>query len=223
MIKAILFDYDGTLSDRRLAAYNMYRHCLGKMRPDLDPAGVEFEGIVQHLMVADQNGMVPKSYVWRQLKENYIPDLDVERWADYWFSNFNNFQCASPGAAEILPQLRKHFKTGILSNGAYESQLAKIKSLKMDELVDEVVISGQYGIAKPDPRIFEIAAEKLGVSCEETVFCGDMFFTDVTGAYAAGMKPVWFDPQETVSRTNIPRVKNFRELYDFLMTGGGSQ
>lgn len=223
MIKAVLFDYDGTLSNRRRAAYDMYRNCLSRMLPELDPGGIEFEGIVQYCMIADQNGIVPKSYVWQQLKDNYIPDLDVETWTDYWYSNFNHFQCASEGAETVLPEIRKHYKTGILSNGAYASQLAKIRSLKMDELVDEVIISGQYGIAKPDPRIFEIAAEKLGVSCSETVFVGDMFFTDIVGAHTAGMKPVWFDPAGTLSQTDVIRVRSFRELYDFLMKEGDNQ
>ncbi len=221
MIKAILFDYDGTLSNRRRAAYDMYKDCIMQMKPELDPDGIELESIVQHCMVSDQNGLVNKKYVWEMLKNKYIPDLDVALWTDYWYQNFNNFQQPQKDAEEVLGELRKKYKTGILSNGAYESQLAKIKSLNMDALVDEVTISGYYGIPKPDPRIFEIAAEKLGVTCEETAFVGDVFFTDILGASKAGMKPVWFVPDESfVSDIDITIVRNFREIYTLFMEGG---
>ena len=51
MIKAILFDYDGTLSNRRRAAYDMYKDCVMRMKPELDPDGIELESIVQHSII----------------------------------------------------------------------------------------------------------------------------------------------------------------------------
>lgn len=215
MIKGILFDFDGTLSNRKQAAYNMYRQCIGLMRSDLDPQSMEFENLVQFCMVADQYGIVQKDYVWKRLKDKYIPDLDIEKWKDYWYANFNAIQIPSDGAEETLIRLKKKYRLGILSNGAYESQLAKVKKLGFDRLVDEVIICGQYGISKPDERIFAIAAEKLGLKCSEIAMVGDMFFTDIFGAEKAGMKPVWYIGNENfISDYPVTRVRTFGELYD---------
>jgi putative hydrolase of the HAD superfamily len=81
--------------------------------------------------------------------------------------------------------------------------------------VDEVIICGQYGINKPDERIFAIAAEKLGLACSEIAMVGDMFFTDIFGAQKAGMMPVWYTGNENViSDYPVTRVRTFGEIYD---------
>ena len=215
MIRGILFDFDGTLSNRKLAANHMYRQCILKMRSDLSADDLETETMVQFCMIADQYGIIPKRYVWQRLKDNYIPELDVEEWNDYWYQNFNKIQIPNNGAEEALKILKKHYKLGILTNGDYETQLAKVKMTGFDQLVDEVIVCGQYGISKPDERIFRIAAEKLGLSCEETAMVGDMFFTDICGAIKAGMKPVWYIGDENfISDYDVTAVRSFREILE---------
>lgn len=115
MIRGILFDFDGTLSNRRLAAYKMYQMCIAQMRKDLDPGSFEFETLVQFCMIADQYGIVQKDYVWQRLKDRYIPDLDVEKWKAYWYANFNKIQIPAKGAEEVLKELKKKYRLGILS------------------------------------------------------------------------------------------------------------
>jgi len=61
--------------------------------------------------------------------------------------------------------------------------------------VDAIVDSTVVGVAKPDPRIFQIALERLGgVPPERAVHVGDTAFADVRGARAAGVEPVHLDP-----------------------------
>jgi putative hydrolase of the HAD superfamily len=51
------------------------------------------------------------------------------------------------------------------------------------------------GVAKPDPAIFRIALDALGVPASDTVlYVGDSLRYDVAGAIAAGLQPVHFDP-----------------------------
>jgi putative hydrolase of the HAD superfamily len=57
-----------------------------------------------------------------------------------------------------------------------------------------VVDSTVVGVAKPDPRIFEIALERAGATAAETVHVGDALSTDVAGARAADIIPIHFDP-----------------------------
>lgn len=217
MIQGILFDFDGTLSNRKKAAYNMYRQCIAIMREDLDPEGIEFENLVQFCMIADQYGIVQKDYVWQRLKDKYIPDLDIKKWTDYWYDNFSRIQIPAQGAKEALETLGRKYRIGILSNGAYESQFAKVKTLGYDTLVDEVVICGQYGISKPDERIFRIACEKLGTKPEETLMVGDMFFTDIYGALRAGLKAVWYTGSENfLTAYPVKQIHDYNELLEYI-------
>lgn len=58
----------------------------------------------------------------------------------------------------------------------------------------EIVDSGVVGIHKPDPRIFEIALEAVGVAPDRAIHVGDSYGYDVEGARAAGVTPVFVDP-----------------------------
>ena len=190
MIKGILFDFDGTLSFRMLSAYRMYKRCIEFILPDKVP--MEQESIVQECLYWDQYGTISKDFVYTKLKEKYKPDLYVQKWVDDWAENFPDYQIPMEGVYKTLQKLHQYYALGILSNGDAQSQKKKIHALNMDAYVDAVLVTGEYGIHKPDRRIFEIAAEKMGLPCNEIAYIGDTFHRDILGAMKAGMKPVWY-------------------------------
>ena len=60
-----------------------------------------------------------------------------------------------------------------------------------EDLCDEIVYSHEVGCRKPDPRIYEIACERLGVSAARTVFLDDVQ-ANVDGALAVGLEGILF-------------------------------
>ncbi|MNC91184.1 Flavin mononucleotide phosphatase YigB [compost metagenome] len=56
--------------------------------------------------------------------------------------------------------------------------------------------SGALGIEKPDPRIFQFAAERMNVATSEIVHIGDSWEADIVGAIAANARAIWFRPNE---------------------------
>jgi FMN phosphatase YigB (HAD superfamily) len=80
---------------------------------------------------------------------------------------------------------------GVLSNS--EGRLAElVDEMGWADVIRVVVDSGRVGIEKPDRRIFEILAERLGTDPAEVVHVGDSLAADVMGALGAGMCAVWF-------------------------------
>lgn len=213
MIKAIIFDYDGTLSNRFESVYRMYRWLIPQIS-GLDENSIECEEIVQECLYRDQYGHAGKGYVFSWLKEKYFHDLDIEKCEQMWIAEFPRFQMPMEGSYETLDALREKYRIGILSNGNSDSQRAKIHALHFDEHVDELIVCGDYGIQKPDPKIFEIAAGRLGVKPEETAFIGDTFYKDISGAIKAGMKPVWLctDRKEMTYFPGITVVHSMDEV-----------
>jgi FMN phosphatase YigB (HAD superfamily) len=57
-----------------------------------------------------------------------------------------------------------------------------------------VIISEQAGMSKPDPRIFKLASERLGVEASKTLMVGDSLTSDFRGALNAGMDFCWVNP-----------------------------
>jgi len=102
---------------------------------------------------------------------------------------------------DVPPALRRLRAAGIAvhvlsnSDGAY--QRAKLAAVGLGELAADGFYSGELGVAKPDPRIFRLAASRLGRAPGELVYVGDRWDVDVLGSAAAGLRPVWLDRQGT--------------------------
>lgn len=88
-----------------------------------------------------------------------------------------------PAMTDVLRRARKHgLKTALLSN----SWGFDYPREGWDDLFDAVVISGEVGLRKPDPEIYRLAAERLGVPPSQCVFVDDLT-PNVRGAVAVGM------------------------------------
>lgn len=106
-----------------------------------------------------------------------------------------DWQREIPADPEALPLLRalheRGMRCGVLTNFDYPSHVRRLLELEgFAPYLDAVVISGEVGLKKPDPRIFALALERLGVSADETVFVGDHPDQDMRGAVDAGLRAV---------------------------------
>jgi len=81
------------------------------------------------------------------------------------------------------------FRTGLLTNNAREFEEFWVPLLPLDELFDDVVDSSAVGLRKPDPRIYELSLERLGVAAGAAVFVDDAP-GNVVGAQQVGMRAV---------------------------------
>ena len=103
------------------------------------------------------------------------------------------------GALELLQALHGRVALGVVTNNVAGEQRMKIDACGFGPLLDAVVISEEAGVAKPDPRIFELALATLGRAPEAAVMVGDAWGTDIAGARAASIRPVWFNRFGAVS------------------------
>lgn len=97
---------------------------------------------------------------------------------------------------DVFPALERlqarGLKLGIISN--WDTRLSRlIDGLGIAEMLDTVVSSAEVGLHKPDPRIFELACERVALAPSECAHVGDHHYADVIGAEAVGMHPVLID------------------------------
>ncbi len=224
MIKAIIFDFDGTLSNRSRNAYDFFRDYLRSHFSDL--SDIEYEAVLQDMMLYDCNGTIPIRLRAMPLMEKYgryLPDDFPERLAEDFLRDMYKSCVLKDETVTVLKDLKERYRLGLLSNGDSKSQHGKIEKTGVGEYFDEVIVSGDYGIHKPDRRIFEIMAGKLGVKCEECLMVGDVFSTDILGAYNAKMRPVWLcvDIERPADSYQGFRIDRFGQIYDVLKKMGG--
>lgn len=94
-----------------------------------------------------------------------------------------------------IQELKQSYKMGLLSNigrGWIDDFFDKHQ---LHDLFDAVVLSGEEGIAKPHPRIYELIAERLGVKPSECVMIDDLP-ENCAGADAAGMRSIFYVSNE---------------------------
>ena len=98
-----------------------------------------------------------------------------------------------PGALELLDTLRSHVRIGLITNGVVPEQTDKIRICDFGPRLDAVVISGEAGLSKPDPAIFQLALARIDSSAEEAVMVGNSWEDDIVGARDAGLSAVWMN------------------------------
>jgi putative hydrolase of the HAD superfamily len=90
----------------------------------------------------------------------------------------------------FIRQLRPRYKTALLSNASPRLD-DLIQELQVNDIFDVKVISGLVGVQKPDPAIYHIVLERLGLPAPETIFVDD-FARNIAAADQAGMQTLHF-------------------------------
>jgi putative hydrolase of the HAD superfamily len=96
-----------------------------------------------------------------------------------------------------LAGLRPKYKTAVLSNAWTGMRTTFIERYQLDEWFDHLIISSEEGIAKPDPRIYRLAAARLRILPEEAVFVDDAP-VNVLAAISLGMQGIQFGSADQV-------------------------
>ncbi|NTF41848.1 HAD family hydrolase [Rhizobium rhizogenes] len=193
MIEAVMFDLDETLIDRRAALKAFLPDQFERFRDQLQ--GVTLQAFEATFLALEKEGLVDKQKLYPRL----AADLDIDshcgaRLLSDFQTHYPHFAKLSIGALETLVALRvRGLKTAIISNGHTEVQSAKIEITGLRNNVDLVVISEDVGLRKPDPRIFQLTAERLGVTPARCIFVGDNPEADVIGAQASGMTGIFYN------------------------------
>ena len=191
MIKAILFDLDGTLLNREKSLSRFlkeqYQH-FGKKFPH-----VSQKAFTQRFIELDVKGMVWKDVVYKTLVSEF--QITTVSWQDLlsdYIEHFHAYCVAFSGVHSALKQLKKQgYPLGLITNGLYPFQFHNMQALNLEPYFSVILVSEKEGIRKPAPAIFHKATGFLNIKNEEAVYIGDNPKTDIEGARLAGLKAVW--------------------------------
>lgn len=89
----------------------------------------------------------------------------------------------------VLEKLSKHFSLGIIANQSGDLS-ERLRSWQIDKYFSTVISSADYGISKPDERLFTIALEKSGCPANNAVMVGDRLDNDILPAKKLGFTTV---------------------------------
>ena len=118
--------------------------------------------------------------------------LDMESLTGWYRSAMNRQVEPDDEVNGFLAELNdREVPWGIVTNGE-TSQRAKCRAAGLEQLAPFMIVSGEIGYAKPDPRIFRDALEATGLTTPgQVMFIGDNPIADIDGAKCFGMKATW--------------------------------
>ena len=118
----------------------------------------------------------------------------------------------APGTVEGLERLRNAgYRLAVVSNSDGRAEEG-LRAAGLREYFELVVDSHLVGVEKPDPRIFQVALDRLGVSPAEAIYVGDIYEVDAVGARRAGMESILLDPLGTHAGRDLRVAASFPEV-----------
>ncbi|KYG59258.1 HAD family hydrolase [Planococcus maritimus] len=206
MIKAVLFDLDGTLLNRDATVASFIAEQYERLRPSLGhiPKVLYRERFIE----LDQRGYVWKDKVYRQLIQEFeIEQVTMESLLEDYLDHFRFYCVPFEGLETLLESLKAQgLKLGIISNGKHPFQMGNIDALGIAHHMDAILISESENLRKPDPEIFCRALGRLGVDAAESIFVGDHPVNDIDAAQAIGMFGVW-KPSSTLDEAPLANAQ----------------
>ncbi|HEX3793431.1 MAG TPA: HAD family hydrolase [Acidimicrobiales bacterium] len=177
-----LFDLDNTLLDREAA---FTRWSQGFMRHHGLP-----QNALPFLESADQDGLTPRRIFFEQVRAEFDVSSSVEELVVRYYQDYPACYTVDAETVGGLRQLRaKGWCVAVITNGGI-AQMAKLERTKLTQEVDAICVSEIIGAAKPDPAIFEMAAQL----CEHPLvgwMTGDSAAADIAGGRGVGLRTIW--------------------------------
>ncbi len=191
-IRAVIWDMGGVLlRTENYASRERLAQRLGLSRSELEQ--LVFWGESGNRA---QLGAITIDQHWENLRQEF--NLSHQAMLDFK-EDFWGGDCVDMVLIEYIRSLRSSCKTGLLSNAFSNLRQVISEVWKFNDAFDEMIISAEVGLLKPDRRIYYLALDRLGVSPDEAVFVDD-FLSNIEGARRVNMQAIHFkSPQQVLA------------------------
>ena len=222
----VLFDLDHTLLDSDASerlAFEATARSVGIDDPNRHLAA--YQALNRALWKKVERGELSPNEVKTKRFEELISlicaDVDPVAMSEEYVNNLGAHGDLYPGAIDVLEAVAETSELALITNGIGAVQRARIERLGIGGFFSAIAISGELGVAKPDPAIFEHVFGMLANTQDRSaggdrgaVIVGDSLSSDIMGGHNAGIATCWFNRlnetrgpiEPTMEVTALPQV-----------------
>ncbi|EPY6471103.1 YjjG family noncanonical pyrimidine nucleotidase [Clostridium sporogenes] len=222
----IIFDADETLFDFKKSEKDAFKNAMLEFNIKYNEK--------HHLKVYKDINTV----IWKELENGLITqeELKVERFKRLSYKlniKFNEYDFAKSymkhlshasflydDSINLIENLHKNYRLSIVTNGLKDVQNNRIRKSIIGKYFEDIVISEEVQVSKPNPKIFEHALNNMKHTDKSNVLMvGDSLTSDIQGGINLGIDTCWFNPNKIINETGIKptyEIFNLMELKNIL-------
>lgn len=217
--KVLLFDADETLFDFDKSEAEAFHNTMQEY-------GIDAQEDLYFQVYKELNRLI-----WKELEDGLITlrELKVERFRRFlekqgieqdeyefaacYMKHLGGSSILLDGAKELIEDLSGCYRMAIVTNGLTSVQERRIRKSVIAKYFDEIIISEELGVSKPEPGIYEHAVNAMGnFAKKEVLMIGDNLNSDIKGGINYGVDTCWFNPKRMENKTNF--IPDY-EVFDF--------
>ncbi len=225
--KTVIFDLDDTLIEYgESESYGLENAFRDLSLPYSSEILALYKRINRELWAVYSEGKITSEDLRHQRFSQLLSDLGhgenlVSEARSRYLYHFGRRGVPSPYAESVLRQLRsKGHRLGAITNGFTDMQRPRLENSGLAHFFDDLIISDEVKLTKPDPQIFALSMERLGVREKELVYyVGDNPVDDIKGARDFGLKTIWIDrgDRKTTPEADF-HTRDLRDIPVFVST-----
>lgn len=220
----ILFDADNTLFDFNKSAHEALEKTFSDFSiPFTNHHIDEYHEVNHQCWLAFEQGKMDavklRSERFRLFLDKIGIDINAQKMGHQYLDHLANCPYLLDGAIPLLERLHGKVKMAIVTNGLKEVQRQRFKLTNIYRYFEEVVISDEIGVSKPNPAFFDFTFQQIGVpQKEEALMVGDSLSSDITGGHNYGLATCWYNPQRKDNTSGIQPTYECYNLDEFEQT-----
>lgn len=224
----ILFDADDTLFDFKKTEREAFKNTM--LEFDIEYDENYHLKIYQEINTAIwkefEEGLITQKKLkverFKRLSDRLNAEFDENKFAKAYIKHLSNGSFLFEESAELIESLHKDYTLAIITNGLTDVQNKRIGQSIIAKYFENIIISEEVNVSKPDPKIFEYTLNSIGHTDKNKVLIvGDSLTSDIQGGINFGIDTCWYNSNEIDNKSEVTptyNISSLMELMDILKT-----
>ncbi len=222
----IIFDADETLFDFKKSERDAFKNTMLEFDIEYDENHhlKIYHDINTAIWKEFECGLITQEKLkierFKRLSHSLNTAFDEGKFAKAYMKHLSLASFLYEDSMDLVESLHKNYRLTIITNGLKDVQDKRIRKSVIGKYFEDIVISEEVLVSKPDPRIFEQTLNNIRHTDKSKVLIvGDSLTSDIQGGINFGIDTCWFNPDKMVNKTGINptyEIFNLMELKDIL-------
>ncbi|WP_019228108.1 YjjG family noncanonical pyrimidine nucleotidase [Sedimentibacter sp. B4] len=217
--EVIMFDADDTLFDFKKAEKEAFKNTMViyGINYDENYHYKIYDEINTALWRDFDNGLITQEELkyqrFKELSHRLGAGFDEYEFAEIYMKNLSQGSFLYEDSIPLVEGLKNDYRMTIITNGLTDVQHNRVRNSAIGKYMEEVIISEEVGLSKPDFRIFDYALKKINYHDKsKVIMVGDSLTTDIQGGINSGIDTCWYNPDKNVNKSKFKPTYEISQL-----------